>query len=76
MIETGTALTGTQSILLLIALVIFITWSLCWKGIALWTAAKNGSKKWFIFMLIVNTAGILEILYIFYFSKKKLTSDS
>lgn len=46
-------------------------WSLIWKGIALWKAAKNNSKPWFIVMMIVNTLGILEIVYIFYFSKKK-----
>ena len=45
-------------------------WSIAWKGIALWKAARNGSKAWYIVMLIVNTAGILEILYIFLFSKK------
>lgn len=51
-------------------------WSLCWKGYALWTAAKKDSKPWFIALLIVNTMGILEILYIYIFSKrssKKMT---
>ena len=40
-------------------------WSLVWKGFALWQAAKNGNKAWFIVMLILNTLGILEIVYIF-----------
>jgi hypothetical protein len=48
-------------------------WSIVWKGIALWKAARNGSKPWFIIMLVVNTVGILEIVYIFFFSKKKNT---
>ncbi len=48
-------------------------WSIIWKGIALWTAARNGSKPWFVVLLVVNTVGILEILYIFYFSKRKST---
>jgi len=48
-----------------------IIWSLAWKGIALWKAARAGSKKWFIALLIINTLGILEILYIFVFSKKE-----
>lgn len=47
-------------------------WTLIWKGIALWKAAQNGSKPWFIALLIVNTTGILEIIYIFFFSKKKV----
>jgi len=46
-------------------------WSLAWKGVALWKAAKNGHKKWFIAMFIINTVGILEIVYIFFFATKK-----
>ena len=46
-------------------------WSIIWKGIALWKAAKNDSRVWFIIMLVVNTVGLLEIAYIFFFSKKK-----
>ena len=46
-------------------------WSIIWKGIALWKAAQNGSKPWFIVMLVLNTVGLLEIVYIFYFSNKK-----
>ena len=46
-------------------------WSLVWKGFALWKAARNTSKVWFVVLLLVNTVGILEILYIFVFGKKK-----
>ncbi len=42
-----------------------------WKGVALWKAARNSDTVWFIVLLIVNTLAILEILYIFVFSKKK-----
>lgn len=52
-------------------LLILTVWSLIWKGVALWKAAKNGSNAWYIVMLVVNTVGILEIIYIFFFSKKK-----
>lgn len=48
-----------------------MVWSAVWKGIALWKSAKNSSKVWFIVLLITNTVGILEIIYIFFFSKKK-----
>lgn len=48
-------------------------WTLVWKGIALWKSARNGSNVWFIFLLVLNTLGILEIIYIFLFSKKKET---
>jgi hypothetical protein len=57
---------------LLVLLLIIIIWSLPWKGLALWNAAKNSQKDWFILLLIVNTLGILEIIYLFYFAKKKM----
>jgi len=45
-------------------------WVLPWKGYALWKAARRQEKWWFIALLIVNTLAILEILYIFIFSKQ------
>ena len=50
-------------------IILAIIWTLPWKGIAFWKAAKNDDKKWFIALLLLNTLAILEILYIF--SKKK-----
>ncbi len=56
---------------------LLVVWVVAWKGIALWTAARNGSKPWFVVLLIVNTLGLLEILYIFVFSRRrKDTLDS
>lgn len=46
-----------------------LLWSLFWKAWALWKAARAGEKVWFGAMLVLNTAGILEIVYIFLFSK-------
>ncbi len=51
-------------------LLLLIIWSLIWKGLALWKSAREGSKVWFVVFLIVNTIGILEILYLYIFSKK------
>lgn len=48
---------------------LLLVWSLIWKGIALWKSARLKHKAWFIVLLILNTIGILEILYIFVFSK-------
>jgi hypothetical protein len=45
-------------------------WTLPWKGVALWKSARLRDKWWFIILLIINTLGILEILYIFIFSKR------
>lgn len=46
-------------------------WTLPWTGVALWKAARRGDKGWFVALLLLQTVGILEILYIFVFSKKK-----
>lgn len=54
-----------------ILLVAVIIWSLIWKGIALWKAARNDSKPWFVVLLLLNTVGILEIIYIYGIAKKK-----
>ena len=52
-------------------IIILAIWTLPWKGVALWRAAQLRDKWWFIVMLILNTLAILEILYIFVFSKRK-----
>ena len=51
--------------------VVLLIWSIVWKGIALWHSGRNNQKIWFVVFLIVNTAGILEILYILFFRKNK-----
>jgi methionyl-tRNA synthetase len=58
-------LTTSQALILTFAIV----WSLGWKGWALWRAARHTAKVWYIVLLLVNTLGLLEILYIFVFSK-------
>ena len=47
-------------------------WSLLWQGIALWKAARNDQRYWFLALLLIHTAGILDILYLFVFAKNKL----
>jgi hypothetical protein len=46
-------------------------WTVAWKGWALWIAARQREKYWFIALLLLNTVGILPILYIYFFSKRK-----
>ena len=53
-------------------IILVVLWTIPWKGVALWKAARNQSIIWFVILLVVNTLGILEIIYIFFFSKKKL----
>lgn len=54
-----------------IIIVVLVVWSFVWKGLALWKSARQNDKVWFIILLIVNTAGILEMLYLFIFGKNK-----
>ncbi|MFH0874284.1 MAG: DUF5652 family protein [Candidatus Komeilibacteria bacterium] len=50
-------------------IVLFVLWTIPWKGVALWKAARKNDVAWFVVLLIVNTVGILEILYIYLFSR-------
>lgn len=65
-------LLGVSVATAVVVLTIISIWALIWKGIALWKAAGKKSMIWFIVLLVVNTMGILEILYIFVFSKINL----
>jgi hypothetical protein len=49
--------------------IVFMVWSFIWKGLALWRAARREEKSWFIVLLLVNTLGILEIVYYFLIAK-------
>ncbi|MEI7749589.1 MAG: DUF5652 family protein [Candidatus Moraniibacteriota bacterium] len=57
-------------------IVLILIWTLPWKGVALWRAARNGHTAWFVILLVVNTVALLEIVYIFFFSKKGLERKS
>lgn len=56
--------------------VILIVWSLIWKGLALWRAARRGEKVWYVALLILNTIGILDIIYYFLIAKTDKVSKS
>lgn len=46
-----------------------LIWTLVWKGAALWKAATKRQLIWFILLLMVNTMGLFEIIYIFFLSR-------
>lgn len=50
---------------------LIVVWSITWKAIATWHAARNNQLAWFIALFIINTIGVLEIIYLFLFSKRK-----
>ncbi len=41
-----------------------LIWSIFWKGLALWRSARMNHRGWFIALLVINTVGIFEIIYI------------
>ncbi|MEK7109157.1 MAG: DUF5652 family protein [Patescibacteria group bacterium] len=53
-------------------IVLAILWSVFWKGLALWHAARRGQYWWFLIILFVNTLGILELIYLFVVAKLKV----
>jgi hypothetical protein len=64
--NTSITLTSTQVTLVTIAII----WELIWKGLALWRAGRNHQPVWFIVLLIVNSLGLLEIIYLLAFQRK------
>ena len=48
-----------------------VVWEWFWKALALWHSGRRGQSWWFIALAIVNTVGILEILYLFAVAKLK-----
>lgn len=48
-------------------IIIAAVWTITLKGFALWHAARHEQKWWFIALLVINTLGILEIIYLVWF---------
>lgn len=55
---------------LLLGVIAISLWSVVWKGFALYRAGARGHKGWFIALFLINTVGILEILYLTIFSRR------
>lgn len=41
-----------------------IAWDLAWKGVALWRASRNSHSRWFVALLVLNSAGVLPMVYL------------
>ena len=55
---------------MILGVVLIAIWTLIWKGFALWNSARNEQKGWFIAILILNTMGLLPIIYLIWFKPK------
>ena len=58
-----------------IIFIVLAIWEGVWKAIALWKAGRNRQLIWFIAMIVLNTVGILEIVYLLFFQAKPDKSD-
>lgn len=53
-----------------LALIVLVqVWEMIWKGFALWRAARNRDIFWFVLLILINSAGLLPAVYLFYISK-------
>jgi uncharacterized membrane protein YccC len=52
-----------------------ITWSIVWKGLALWRAARLRQLGWYIALLVINTVGVFEIIYLVATNKRYKESN-
>jgi hypothetical protein len=55
---------------------VLVIWSIIWKGLALWRAARSNRVNWFIVMLVLNTAGLLEIFYLLVIDRTAASVES
>ena len=53
-----------QSAVFVSFFVVAALWSFVWKILALYRTASRKHKVWFVVLFFVNTAGILEIIYL------------
>ena len=51
-------------------MLVILLWSIPWKGVALWKAARLSNKKWFVILLVLNTLAILDIIFIYFVARK------
>ena len=58
----------------MILFVVLMVRSAIWKWIGLWKAGTKKQMTWFIVMFILNTVGILPIVYLAFFQKKEKTA--
>lgn len=49
---------------LLPVIIILSLWEGVWKLIAMWRAGRNNQLAWFICIALINTIGILPIVYL------------
>lgn len=52
-----------------------MAWDTAWKAAAIHRAWKNGQRRWILPLAVVNSMGLLPMLYLFRWSKPRPTSS-
>lgn len=66
-----------NNIIIYIAVILVITiWDSVWKLTAAYRAANNQHKYWFVFLLMINSIGILPIIYFIKHKRRSLNHRS
>jgi len=47
-----------------LVVILLAIWELVWKLLGMWKSARNNHPVWFICIAILNTLGVLPIIYI------------
>lgn len=63
----------TQPTWFVVSLLVITIWDLIWRGIALWHSSQNEQKGWFVALLLLNTMGLLPIIYLIWFKPSDVT---
>ena len=53
------------------ALMPIFVWDVTWRLLAMWRAVKENQKIWFVLFMIVNSVGLLPIIYLVFVAKEK-----
>lgn len=51
-------------------LVLLVLADVILRGMGMWRAARKGRQWWFVAMLVINSVGILPVVYMLFFEKK------
>ncbi len=50
---------------------LLVIWETVWKLLAMWKAAQHKQPIWFVILGLLNTVGLLSIIYYFFVNPKK-----
>ena len=50
---------------MILIIILLVAWDIYWKAPALWIAAHKRDKKSFMTILVISSAGVIPIYYLF-----------